>query len=72
MTQLILWWASLILTIATLILNLKHIAGYIRYREKYLLKTDLFHGRNRIILTVGIVALTVFVFTSLRLIFRVY
>lgn len=72
MTQLILWWASLILTIATLVLNLKHIAGYIRYREKYLLKTDLFHGRNRIVLTAGIVALTVFVFTSLRLIFRVY
>lgn len=72
MTQLILWWASLILTIVTLVLNLKHIAGYIRYREKYLLKTDLFHGRNQILLTAGIVALTVFVFTSLRLVFRVY
>ena len=71
-TQLAFWWISLILTIATLILNLKHIAGYIRYREKYLLKTDLFHGRNQILLTVGVVALTVFVFTSLRLIFRVY
>ena len=71
-TQLVLWWASLVLTIATVVLNLKHIAGYIRYREKYLLKTDLFHGRNQILLTVGVVALTVFVFTSLRLIFRVY
>lgn len=71
-TQLVLWWVSLILTFATLVLNLKHIAGYIRYREKYLLKTDLFHGRNQILLTIGIVSLTVFVFTSLRLIFRVY
>ena len=71
-TQLVLWWVSLILTFVTLVLNLKHIAGYIRYREKYLLKTDLFHGRNQILLTIGIVSLTVFVFTSLRLIFRVY
>lgn len=71
MTQLILC-VSLILTIVTLVLNLKHIAGYIRYREKYLLKTDLFHGRNQILLTAGIVALTVLVFTSLRLVFRVY
>lgn len=71
-TQLILWWVSLIVTIITLILNLKHIAGYIRYREKYLLKADLFHGKNQILMTVGVVALTVFVFTSLRLIFRVY
>ncbi len=71
-TQLVLWWVSLVLTIATVVLNLKHIAGYIRYREKYLLKTDLFHGRNQILLTVGVVALTAFVFTSLRLIFRVY
>lgn len=71
-TQLLLWWVSLILTFVTLILNLKHIAGYIRYREKYLLKTDLFHGKNQILLTLGVVSLTVFVFTSLRLIFRVY
>ena len=42
-TQLLLWWVSLILTFVTLILNLKHI-----------------------------VSLTIFVFTSLRLIFRVY
>ncbi|MFR0986465.1 MAG: hypothetical protein ACLSFZ_07970 [Frisingicoccus sp.] len=70
-TQLSLW-VSPILTFVTLVLNLKHIAGYIRYREKYLLKTDLFHGRNQILLTIGIVSLTVFVFTSLRLIFRVY
>lgn len=71
-TQLLLWWVSLILTFVTLILNLKHIAGYIRYREKYLLKTDLFHGKNQILLTLGVVSLTIFVFTSLRLIFRVY
>lgn len=71
-TQLLLWWVSLILTFVTLVLNLKHIAGYIRYREKYLLKTDLFHGKNQILLTLGVVSLTVFVFTSLRLIFRVY
>ena len=71
-TQLLLWWVSLILTFVTLVLNLKHIAGYIRYREKYLLKTDLFHGKNQIVLTIGVVSLTVFVFTSLRLIFRVY
>ena len=68
----LLWWVSLILTFVTLVLNLKHIAGYIRYREKYLLKTDLFHGKNQILLTLGVVSLTVFVFTSLRLIFRVY
>ena len=71
-TQLALWWLSLIVTVVTLVLNVKHIAGYIRYREKYLLKTDIFHGRNLILMTVGVVALTAFIFTTLRLIFRVY
>lgn len=71
-TQLILWWTSLILSVIALVLNVKHLAGYIKYRQKYLLKADLFHGRNLIFLTVGVVMLTVFVFTSLRLIFRVY
>ena len=71
-TQIILWWISLILFILALILNMKHIAGYMRYKEKYLLKTDLFHGRNLFLMTVGVVALTVFLFTTLRLILRVY
>ncbi|NCB99070.1 MAG: hypothetical protein EOM34_00115 [Clostridia bacterium] len=71
-SQLIIWWASLILTIFSLVMNLKHIAGYIRHRQKYLLKTDLSHGRNQVFLTVGTVALVVFLFTSLRMIFRVY
>lgn len=71
-SQLIIWWASLILTIFSLVMNLKHIAGYIRHRQKYLLKTDLSHGRNQIFLTMGTVALVVFLFTSLRMIFRVY
>lgn len=71
-TQIILWWISLILFILALILNMKHIAGYMRYKEKYLLKTDLFHGRNLFLMTAGVVALTVFLFTTLRLILRVY
>lgn len=70
--QLILWWGSLILTILSLVLNIRHIAGYIRYREKYLLKTDLFHGKNLLLMTVGVVAATVFLFTTLRLILKIY
>lgn len=72
MTQLVLWWSSLVVMIISLIMNIRHIAGYIRYREKYLLKTELFHGKNLFLMTVCVVALTVFLFTTLRLILRVY
>ena len=71
-TQLILWWGSLVLTILSLILNIRHIAGYMRHKEKYLLKTDLFHGKNLVFMTVNVVAVVVFVFTTLRLILRIY
>jgi hypothetical protein len=71
-TQIVLWWLSLLLTLVSLVLNIRHIGGYIKYRQKYLLKTDLFHGKNQIFLTIGVVALTVFVFTSFRLILHVY
>ena len=72
MTQLALWWSSLVVMIISLIMNIRHIAGYIRYREKYLLKTELFHGKNLFLMTVCVVALTVFLFITLRLILRVY
>lgn len=71
-TQLLLWWASMLLTVLSLLLNIRHIAGYLRRREKYLLKVDLFKGKRLAILTIGIVAFTVFLFTTFRLIFRIY
>lgn len=72
MTQLITWWISLALTVITLVINLRHIVGYLRKKEKYLLKVDLFKGANLLFMTIGIVALVVFVFTTFRLIFRIY
>lgn len=71
-TQLLLWWISLIAAILSFVINLRHIAGYIRHREKYLMKADLFKGKNIVFMTIGVVALVVWVFTSFRLILRIY
>ena len=71
-TQLLLWWLSLIAAILSFVINLRHIAGYIRHREKYLMKADLFKGKNIVFMTIGVVALVVWVFTSFRLILRIY
>ena len=71
-TQLFLWWISLIAAILSFVINLRHIAGYIRHREKYLMKADLFKGKNIIFMTIGVVALVVWVFTSFRFILRIY
>ena len=71
-TQLVLWWISLIAAILSFVINLRHIAGFIRHREKYLMKADLFKGKNMIFMTIGVVALVVWVFTSFRLILRIY
>lgn len=71
-TQLLLWWISLIAAILSFVMNLRHIAGYIRHREKYLMKADLFKGKNIVFMTIGVVALVVWVFTSFRLILRIY
>lgn len=72
LTQLILWWLSLGLTLISFVLNIRHIVGYMRHKEKYLLKVDLFKGKNQIFMTVGIISLVVFVFTTLRLVLRIY
>ena len=72
MTQLILWWGSLGLTLITFVINLRHIVGYLRKKEKYLLNVELFKGANLIFMTMGLVALVIFIFTTLRLIFRIY
>ena len=72
MTQLILWWGSLGLTLITLVFNLRHFIGYLRKKEGYLEKVDLFKGMNLIFMTLGLIAVVVFVFTTFRLIFRVY
>lgn len=71
-TQLFLWWISFIAAILSFVINLRHIVGYIRHREKYLMKADLFKGKNIIFMTIGVVALVVWVFTSFRLILRIY
>ena len=71
-TQLVLWWISLIAAILSFVINLRHIAGFIRHREKYLMKADLFKGKNIIFMTIGVVALVVWVFTSFRLFLRIY
>ena len=72
MTQRILWWGSLILTVISFVINIRHIVGYIRKKEKYLLEVDLFKGLNIVFMTIGIVALVVFVFTTFRMIFRIF
>ena len=72
MTQWILWWGSLILSALSIILNLRHIVGYIRKKEKYLQEVDLFKGKNLIFMTIGVIALVVFVFTTFRMVFRIF
>lgn len=72
LTQLILWWGSLGLLLISLAMNIRHIVGYIRYKEKYLLKADLFEGKNLWFMTIGIIAVVVFVFTTFRLLFKIY
>ena len=72
MTQLILWWGSLGMTLITFVINLRHIVGYLRKKEKYFLTVDLFKGANLVFMTIGLVALVVFVFTTFRLLFRIY
>ncbi len=72
LTQLILWGGSLVLTVFSLFFNVRHIVGYLRKKEKYLNQVDLFKGSNIVFMTIGIIALVVFVFTTFRMIFRIY
>ena len=63
---------SLILAALSFILNLRHIVGYLIKKEKYLQEVDLFKGVNLIFMTIGVIALVVFVFTTFRMIFRIF
>ena len=71
-TQIILWWASLVLMLIGLVLNLRHIVGLWKEKEAYLGRVDLFTKKNMAGMTVCVVAVVIFVITSLRMIFRIY
>ena len=72
MTQWILWWGSLIVAGFSLVINLKHIVGYLIKKETYLQEVDLFKGANLIFMTIGVIALAVFAFTTFRMVFRIF
>ena len=72
MTQLVIWWISLILSIVSIFLNFKRIMALIKHGKAAFADEQIFEKCSVLFMTIGIISLTVFLFTSIRLLFRIY